>query len=448
MRKFFYIFIGFCALTLLSCNKNKNTTTPSSVAKLSAFSFAAVDSMPGLAKAVFTVEERLDTGLVWNRDSMLYGTDLHHVVPRFTFAATPGASSLIMPDTVCQLTGYDTLDFTKQPIYLFIRSADKSNTKIYEIRPTVHQADPDLYIWTQLTDNMYNDDYASNDLEQRVVELGTNFVLISSNGFSLRADQSADGATWTKLGTPSGLPGSVKVRQIISDGTTLYYGQGNTIYTSTDAVNWTANSVSEYITTMLLFWSKHVWVLVDQGGQYELAWYDNGALNMTGIVPTGPFPVSDFAALTFKSASGRERAMILGGFADNGESLNTRWNLEYTQYLNDSTATYRIEEFAISRPQFTSMTGISVVWYNKEMLLFGGVDEKMSYLGGDIFVSVNEGMSWAQADTTKNQLPTDYRIRQKQSAIVRDNYIYVFGGQNTLRSFSDVYRGKLNSIDW
>jgi hypothetical protein len=47
--------------------------------------------MPGLAQAVFTVEERLDTGLVWNKDSMLYGTDLHRVVPRFVFAATPSA---------------------------------------------------------------------------------------------------------------------------------------------------------------------------------------------------------------------------------------------------------------------------------------------------------------------------------------------------------------------
>ena len=129
MRKFLYILTCFFALLLIGCDNSGSTTVPSSVARLSAFSFAKADSMPGLAQAVFTVEERLDTGLVWNKDSMLYGTDLHRVVPRFVFAATPSASSLIFPDTVCLLTGYDTLDFTKSPIYLSIRSADKKNIK-------------------------------------------------------------------------------------------------------------------------------------------------------------------------------------------------------------------------------------------------------------------------------------------------------------------------------
>jgi hypothetical protein len=68
--------------------------------------------MPGLAQAVFTVEERLDTGLVWNKDSMLYGTRLDKVRPRFTFAATPSSAFLTFPDTTVVLTGYDTLDFT------------------------------------------------------------------------------------------------------------------------------------------------------------------------------------------------------------------------------------------------------------------------------------------------------------------------------------------------
>ncbi len=85
---------------MTACNQSSTTSSTSSVAQLSAFSFAKNDSMPGLAQAVFTVEERLDTGLVWNKDSMLYGTRLDSVVPRFVFAATPGAAYLTMPDTI------------------------------------------------------------------------------------------------------------------------------------------------------------------------------------------------------------------------------------------------------------------------------------------------------------------------------------------------------------
>ncbi len=399
--------------------------------------------MPGLAAAVFTVEERIDTGLVWNKDSMLYGTRLDSVVPRFVFAATPGAAFLTFPDTVVSLTGYDTLNFNKQPIYLTIKSADQSTIKVYEICPTVHQVDPDLFTWTQLTDAVYD----AGDSEQKVVEMGNDFVLIGSNGWEEAAFRSADGAHWTAVGELQGLPDGTRVRQIISDGSTLYYGQGNIIYTSTDILHWTGHTVSAPVITMLLHWNDLVWALVDNGSGYELATFDGNDIQLSGLQPEGDFPISDFAAVTFHSASMRERAMIIGGFAENGQSLNTRWNIEYSTHPLPN-GSYRLEEFSIDRPSFTSLTGISVIEYNEALMMFGGVDEKMQYFGRDILISEDEGITWIQADTAKNQLPEVYQARQKQNAIVRDNTIYLFGGQDQHITYSDVYKGRLNSIDW
>ena len=122
MKRVLYIFGLISLIWLAGCEKKDTKKETSSIAELSAFSFASNDSMPGLATAVFTIEERLDTGLVWNKDSILYGTRLDTVVPRFTFTATPGAAFLTMPDTVVTLTGYDTLNFSQGPIYLTIRS--------------------------------------------------------------------------------------------------------------------------------------------------------------------------------------------------------------------------------------------------------------------------------------------------------------------------------------
>ena len=443
MKRILYI-IGVLGLFLFSaCNKNDNTATTSSIAKLTSFSFAKNDSMPGLAKAVFTIDERLDTGLVWNKDSILYGTRLDSVVPRFTFEVTPGATTLTFPDTVVTLTGYDTLNFEQSPIYLTVRSSDKTTTKVYEIRATVHQADPDLYIWEQLTKNIY----PSDDSEQKVVELGTNFIMLASNGFELKAYSSADGIKWTQLTNPSGLPAGTNVRQIICDGNTLLYGQDSIIYASTDAVSWTTHQVSYPVRTMLLFWNDINWALVENNGQYELATWQGDSLLLSGLQPQGEFPVSDFGTVTFLSASLRNRAMIIGGFAENGKSLNTRWNIEYSRHTEENNG-YRLQEFSIDRPSFTSLTGISVVNYNAQLMLFGGVDEKMSYFGREILLSENEGLTWEMADTTKNQLPEVYQARQKQNAIVRGNYIYLFGGQDANKTYSDVYRGKLNSIDW
>ena len=442
MRKFFYILMGFSIIFLTGCDTTTTTTTASSVAKLSAFSFAKNDSMPGLADAVFTVEERLDTGLVWNKDSIQFGTRLDSVVPRFVFAATPSAAWLTFPDSVVRLTGYDTLDFNKRPIYLTIRSEDNSTLKTYEIRATVHQVDPDLYEWTQLTDAIY----PSDDSEQRVVTVGENFIMIASNGFAIHVYSSSDGVSWTDKGEATGLPNGTKVRQIISNGETLFYGQEGNMYISTDAVNWTAKASPYTIVTTLLYWNEKIWALVDNSG-YELATWENETLILSGLQPAGEFPISDFATVCFQSASQRQRAMIIGGFAENGRSLNTRWNLEYSSHVAENGG-YRMEEFSIDRPAFKSLTGISVIDYNEQLLMFGGVDDQMTYLGRDILYSENEGLTWLAADSTKNQLPEAYQARQKQTAIVRDNYIYLFGGQDAQTTYSDVYRGKLNSIDW
>ena len=442
MRKYLYIIVAIFLVSLTGCESGSSSSTPSSVAQLTAFYFAANDSNPGLAKAVFTIEERLDTGLVWNKDSMLYGTRLDSVVPKFTFAATPSAAYLHLKDTFIALSGYDTLDFNQKPIYLTIRSADRSTIKTYEIRTTVHQADPDLYTWTQLTPQIYE----IEDSEQKVLEMDNSFVLIKSNGFALRAYASEDGSEWIDLGEPTGLPAGTKVRQMLSDGSTFYYGQDNKIYTSTDAITWTAHSVSYPVITMLLYWNNLIWALVENNG-YELAWWEDEALVLSGMRPKGLFPVSDFGSVVFQSASLRERAMIIGGFADNGASLNTRWNLEYSTHPQPK-GEYRMEEFSIDRPSFTHLTGISVIWYNNQLMMFGGVDEKMSYFGREILISKDEGLNWVKADSTKNQLPEAYSARQKQTAIVRDEYIYLFGGQDANISYSDVYRGYLNSIGW
>lgn len=443
MRKFLYIIIIFWAVLCTGCEKSTSTSTTSSVAQLSAFSFAKNDSMPGLAKAVFTVEDRVDTGLVWNKDSMLFGTSLEEVVPRFTFKATPGAAFLTLPDTTCVITGYDTLDFTNGPIYLTIRSSDRSTTKTYEIKPLVHQVDPYLYTWTRLNDGIY----PADESEQRVLESGSDFVMLVSNGFSMRSYRSADGISWSTPSEATGLPAGTRVRQIISDGSTLYYGQDKKIYTSTDAVTWTAHDAAYPVVTMLFYWNGRVWALAQNNGAYELAIWQADNLTLTGLQPQGEFPVSDFASVCFQSASGRERVMVIGGFAENGKSLNTRWNLEYSSRISENGG-YRMEEFSIDRPQFTSLTGISVISYNGELQLFGGVDEKMKYFGRDILISTDEGLTWNPADTSSNQLPDVYQARQKQTAIVRDNNIYLFGGQDKTTTYSDVYKGRLNSIEW
>lgn len=432
-------------LLIVGCKKSSSSSTLSSVAQLSTFAFASNDSFPGLAAATFKIEERLDTGYVYNPDSILFGTPLDSVVPVFTFAATPGSAILSTADTTIVLTGKDTVNFNRTPIYLTVKSSDGTTTKVYEINATVHQVDPDLFTWECLTEQAFTPDNSA----MQVLLLRDRFICLKDNGFRISLYNSADGVTWSEEQTPTGLPASCRVRGIISDDEQLYYADTTGLYTSADGLQWTHETYSDFtLRTMLLSWNGAVWALAyNADGKPVLAKTEDGVMRLTPLYITSPFPVSDFATVVFESAAYRARAMIIGGFAEDGTSLNTRWNLEYS--VSDTTnGGYRLLDYAIDRPQFAGMTGMSVVWYNHSLYMFGGVDTTMQYRGRDIFVSTDEGMSWAAADTSKCALPDTYTPRQRLSAIVYDDNIYLFGGETQDASYSDVYRGRLNSIDW
>ena len=338
------------------------------------------------------------------------------------------------------------MDFTKKPVYLSVTSQDAANTKVYEIVATVHQVDPDLFRWEQLTEEIY----PADDSEQRVVMLGNEMVLVKNNGFRSGVYKSKDGIRWSAEETVSGMPLSVRVRGIVSDGNTLYYIHGTSLYTSADALRWEESDYTDSglsLKTMLMAWNGEVWALVEDAEGLVLATIQGGKIVPTTLRPQSAFPVSDFAAVEFESASNRSRAMILGGYAEDGTSLNTRWNLEYSPTI-PTDGGYRLQDFTIDRPDFRSLTGVNVIWYNHRLYMFGGVDREMQYLGREVWMSQDEGISWNVVDTAKCQLPEAYSARQGQSVLVRDNDIYVIGGESQTETFSDVYRGRLNSIDW
>ena len=159
-----------------------------------------------------------------------------------------------------------------------------------------------------------------------------------------------------------------------------------------------------------------------------------------GYLPDN-FPISDFAATEFKSSSERPRAMIVGGRSTNGDPINTRWNLERL-ITSDK---YRLKDFTISQPTFHTLTVASIVQYGGKLIMFGGIDNDMAW-NSNILYSDDEGMNWYAPNAAVNQLPEDYQSRQNQSAIVHAKSIYIIGGQSNTTSFSDVYRGRLNSL--
>ena len=449
MRYFIHI-LFLLSLILIGCSE-EDTTQTSSEARVNTFTFYEDTINPGLTEATYKIEHSSDTGLIYNRDSLRFGTRLDSVVPYVTYKATPGKAEFILPDTTIVSTGGDTINLTQSPIYLHVTSSNLENEQWYRIQLTVHQVDPDLYVWSQLTQEIFS----PQNCETQAIWQNGQLILYVNNGFSTTIYRSTNGITWTNIGSPEGLPTPCYVREIMQHNDTLYYIDNDKLYQSPDHIHWIA---TDYATTsfspivMLMSFNNLAWCIVqDRNSQaMQLATIHDTIIEIknniqgleNGVLPE-QFPVSDFAALAFESSSERPRSMVIGGRNQGGEAVNTRWNFEYNTHSG-----YRMKDFSIEQPQFNSLTGISVIQYDGHLIMFGGIDNDQTWRSNMLF-SDDEGMKWYEPDTTHNKLPDSYQTRQKQSVVVdNQNNIYIIGGQNQTETFSDVYRGFLNSINW
>ena len=451
MKRFLYIF-ALITVLFIACDNEEETLNLSTETRVNTFTFYNDTANPGLAEAVFKIEHKSwpDTGLIYCVDSLRFGTCLDSVVPQVTYVITPSSAVFVTPDTTLVSTGLDTLNMNHNPIYLYVQAADTFYRRCYRIEVNVHQADPKLYVWQKLSDGIF----APQNCDMKAFFSNDLISLYVNNGFSTTIYQSSNGSLWKTTDAPTGLPTPCHVRDILQHGDTLYYIANDKLYTSTNLLQWSEINFADRDfapVNMLVTFDGKAWCVVQDRATQELMLAsvkdtDIQVETICGLADNKlpkNFPVSDFAALSFKSSSERPRAMVVGGRTIDGTAVNTRWNLEY-----EASAGYRMVDFSIEQPSFNSLTGASIIQYDNRLIMFGGVDNDLAWRS-DILYSDDEGMNWYVPDTAQNKLPDSYTSRQNQ-AVVLDNQqnIFIIGGQSFASSYSDVYRGYLNELKW
>ena len=433
---------------MLSCKRDTSTYVKSNVAKITAFKFVAVDSIPGLGAAKFVVEELNDTGLIYNTDSIKYGTPLNKVRPYFNYYSYPSAVAIKWgKDSIKWLSTYagstDTLDFTTgKPMTVTVISEDQSKRKVYKFKVVAHQADPDLMRWTEQDNEVYSP--AAND-EQRLLVFGSNLWLFVSNGTNIESMYSVnDGATWVPA-TVNQPKAECKVNNIFVLGDKMHYVDGKDLYTSLDGESWSVETATIDVDTLtyLFSWADRAVLAGHRTDKSKcIIILQDGQLIDKNIKLSSNFPHSEFAAAVFNSTSLRPRAIVLGGRDKDGDILNGCWNFEYLP-ANDSL---RVQDYAVGRAM-SKISATAVVWYDNKLMRFGGIDEA-GRLDSTIYVSNNEGLSWSIADTASIKLPDGYGKRQKISAVAYDKDIFLFGGHTADATKADLWQGRINSADW
>ena len=464
LKSLYFILVSVLVIMFASCLRDSDTELSSNPYFLS-LSFLANDSIPNLEKAVFTLEyDRYTEGdsIITNLDSLPFRTRIDSIWPVFYFRSSYSVRLLQEKeekiDTVylggnSSSTKHDTINFT-YPTKVYNISADGTNERIYPIKINVHQVEPELYVWKKLHDQIV----ANADVNQKAIFFNGKYMFFSSsetqNSLSVADGPNlSTGSYWQNktLSFPAANTTSLKLRYMVENKEALYLTDNESrLYTSDDGESWTELAYDlngSKIYNLLFSMTDSLWAITrSDADEYRIA-YSTTGVEWTdwGMLPekdSRKFPINDYSSLVFKSAIGNPKVIIVGGFSEAGQIIPANW----IGQINSINKQFVLEPLRSSN--LTTVQDAAIVQYDKKILLFGGQDRNGSII--PLMESKNEGLSWAIPDSTSNMLPKDFPVRAYQSVFVNedDKRIYLIGGKDDTRIYSDIWTAKLNRLDW
>lgn len=444
----------FLSITLFAfaCNKTPSLREPSDNPTITAMYIMANDSAPEASSAFFTIDNEKD--FITNMDSLPYGTRIDSLYLGFYFASSYG---FVMNDTVSEastITQGKTsryYDLTK-PVKIKNLATDGKTTKEYTISVNVHQVEPYLHVWNQLTPQVME----NAPKNQKAVLLNNAFYYFFGNdaGYSLYTSTNANG--WTKTATPTGLSAKLDLRNMLVYNNAIYLLNNNTLYSTTDGISWQSATVSgdsNYRYDKLLFTFKDkMWatVIANDDTHLRIANSTDG-VNWTfsgNRIFTENFPASAFAATGFTPPVGREKVIVVGGKSLSGKILSSIWSAENIP----GTDTLNWINLQRSNKVVNNIADASVAYYGSKLLLLGG-EVVAGNLVPDtlqLIESRNEGLTWKIPNKSQNILPAEFTKRKNASFIEDSNNhsLYILGGHSGTNTLSDSWKIKVNFYDF
>jgi len=454
--RFFRFLFLFSLIGLLASCVSTTTQVISSDASFVSLTLAGNDSVN---KAVFT----LDGTTIVNLDSLPYKSKIDSVYPTFSFKSRSASFLHInikgykfpkgrTVDSL-YLSGKDTLDMRQPNLWIRNFASDSKTSLRYSIKLNVHQVNPNLYKWGKIADKIG----LVTPTSQKTIIMNDVFYWYMNDGSQTYLYKSTDGNTWNAT-TVTGLPVATSLVDMIQFNGKLYLTRdGANLYTSADGVVWKQSQPSSMFnfTSLAFVLNNQLWAVVQPNpgdGTYHFAISNDGiSWNMTTRTVPAYFPVIDFASVTFKTLTGKEKVVIVGGFASNGNRTLSRWSSEDGVYWVDFSSEN------LTLPQFLGAPAL--IHYDNKLLVLGeGNDIQTVYKQ-----SVDEGYSWQVPDTALNKLPANFKPRKNASLVVfkpkdyvkvnpaslseeirSTNYIFIIGGNTETNPMLDVWKGKVN----
>ena len=374
-------------------------------------------------------------GLIYNPDSLPFGTDVRKVVVDIT-ADTKGIYIVAEKDSLWEST--DSLNFEK-PIQFKVMSEIGAFGRNYTAKINVHQQDPDSLTWSNIESN-----FNKSIQKQKAVYANKNIYVFAADEAGISMTQTTDGSVWSEL-TQTNLPAGANYTSVMSWGDQFYMLVDQELYTSMDGLNWSKVETAQRFSLLLAnihntYTQKMVGIDTDN---YYLESEDGITWTRTEEMPA-EFPKSDFASVSFAlNTNAKISKIILLGNNDLATDTTT------TIWTQLSTEDYWTElTLENSRNACPKLENQGLIHYNNELYTFGGFGQFKGTLEpfSHFYVSVDDGISW-EAITAKFMFPAAFNDLYEATS---GNYSYVVDDQQYIwvmwSQTGEVWRGRLNKL--
>ena len=387
-------------------------------------------------------------GLIFNYDSISYGTAINKLRPAFSgYGEALSFQYRYDGDPVWkEYTNQDTLDFSSVRVFFKAIAPDPVYTKEYQIAVRVHKYDVEAFTWYEkgtlipvqgkvisqkaiLYNNKYYFFYCNN--------LGESYLL-TSDAFKLTSEAPEDENSWidkgkididnpdwatlTSMYTPNILAVQAAGKIYRCDLT-----EGEISFLPDDAV-----LPENYTLHAPLFTLKNsFWIIVKQESTYRLCSLPEGEkIYKEGVVlPSG---VQFENITTFVAPSGSAIIGYIFGEKHVNGNDGAVWGVDVSGNVMQLTSDRSVFSFRSYPMPFL---------FENRLCIFGGLKSD-GYYSGEFFNSPNSGATWSK-DTHKI-LPVKIGMAKGSIFEYERNKLIIIGGESKEGFLPNVWKGTLN----
>lgn len=385
-------------------------------------------------------------GLIYNPDSLPYGTDAEHVI--VTISVKNNGFVVIKDmdsDELDDYTSYsstDSIDFSSPRIMRvypqsYYSSRDVDNYREYTVTLNVHKQIGDTLIWHDAPAETAFKGFSA----MKAVACGNNILLFGTDGqnTSIYALDRLTGTGWNKLDSDVSF-GAAAYGNVVTKEDQVYLLDEGTLYRTADGKSWT------------LVAAANLPEILAGAGTIEMYGIGNGNLMVSrdnGVIwevddlddETAPLPDTDisYTCKQLVTNEGIERVMIVGKNAAKNEVGVWTKIIDYSgQNSQDYSWTY-VDAAGDERYALPVLGGLTVLDYDDNALALGNNSSTSS---NDMLVSRDGGITWKSDDSYF--YPEDFTDGSVFAAAVdADNLIWLVDG-NT----GNVWKGRINRLGW